>query len=288
MRGRQLRRLLLMCLIVAVSVACTNTQRAPVHTPRKDLDVPYVPTPQELVLAMLRLANVQRGDVLYDLGCGDGRIVITAAEKFGARGTGVDLDPQHIEEAEDYARQAGVARRVRFLVQDLFETDLHEATVVTIYLLPQVNIQLRPKLLRDLKPGTRVVSHAFDMDEWQPDREIETGGTLLYLWIIPAPVAGTWTWLPPGATEPYTLQLAQEFQHVNGTLQAYGRPTPLTDVTLVGDHLRFTAVPQEQGQPVPRQFDGRVQGNTIVGHITTPSAMTGPQQSWVAQRLSTE
>ena len=285
---RNLRYTLLMCLIAAMSVACANIVRAPVQTLQKELDVPYVPTSEDLVLAMLQLARVQRGDVLYDLGCGDGRIVIAAAQKFGARGTGVDLDPQRIQEAEDNARQAGVARRVRFLVQDLFETDLHDATIVTLYLLPQVNIQLRPKLLRDLKPGTRVVSHAFDMDEWQPDREVETGGTILYLWIIPAQVAGTWTWTPPGAPEAYTLQLAQAYQHVNGTLQSHGMATPLADIALVGDHVRFTATSQEQGQPVQLQFEGRVQGDTIVGHVTTPRTTAGPQQSWVAQRVSTQ
>jgi SAM-dependent methyltransferase len=284
MRWRSLRYLLLLCLIAVVSAACAGAQRAPVPTLQRQLDVPYVPTPPDLVLAMLHLARVTRDDVLYDLGCGDGRIVITAARQFGARGTGVDLDPQRIMEAEDNARQAGVTRRVRFLLQDLFKTDLRDATVVTLYLVPQVNLQLRPTLLRDLKPGTRVVSHAYDMDDWSPDRTVQTGGTTLYLWIIPAQVTGTWTWTPPGVAEAYTLQLAQHYQQVNGRLRMHGRDTPLTDVALVGDHLRFTALPRQQEQPVRLQFDGRVQGDTIVGQVTTPGAIAGAQQSWVAQR----
>lgn len=152
-------------------------------------DVPYVPTPQNVVDEMLTLANVSKNDVVYDLGCGDGRLVITAVKKFGARrGFGVDIDPQRIKESNDNARAAGVTDRVQFAVQDLFQTDFKDATVVTLYLLPEVNLRLRPKLLSDLKPGTRVVSHSFDMGDWKPDKAItvQPGGQRLYLWTIPA------------------------------------------------------------------------------------------------------
>jgi SAM-dependent methyltransferase len=242
----------------------------PKRTEERQLDVPYVSTPHEVVAEMLRLANVTRDDVVYDLGCGDGRIVIAAAQKYGAHGTGVDLDPQRIMEAEANARQARVETRVRFLQQDLFETDLRDATVVTLYLLPKVNLQLRPILLRDLRPGTRVVSHEFSMDDWRPDRSVHKEHSNIYLWIIPAQVAGLWAWTPPGATKPYTLRLTQQYQQVNGTLQANGIEMALTDVVLVGDHLRFTALPQGQTQPVWLAFDGRVQNNTLVGHVKTP------------------
>ena len=152
-------------------------------------DVPYVPTPQNVVDEMLTLANVTKDDVVYDLGCGDGRLVITAVKKFGAkRGFGVDIDPQRIEESNANAKAAGVTDRATFAVQDLFQTDFKEATVVTLYLLPEVNLRLRPKLLSDLKPGTRVVSHSFDMGDWKPDKAItvQPGGQRLYLWTIPA------------------------------------------------------------------------------------------------------
>ena len=151
-------------------------------------DVPYVPTPQNVVEEMLTLANVTKDDVVYDLGCGDGRLVITAVKKFGARrGFGVDIDPQRIEESNANAKAAGVTDRATFAVQDLFQTDFKDATVVTLYLLPEVNLRLRPKLLSDLKPGTRVVSHSFDMGDWKPQKAItvQPGGQRLYLWTIP-------------------------------------------------------------------------------------------------------
>ena len=138
---------------------------------------------------MLKLAGVTKKDVLYDLGCGDGRIVITAARQYGARGVGVDIDPQRIRESNENAKSAGVADRVKFLQQDLFETDLRDATVVTLYLLPSINLKLRPKLLDELKPGTRVVSHAFDMGDWKPDKEVKVPDTIgertIYLWVVP-------------------------------------------------------------------------------------------------------
>jgi tRNA A58 N-methylase Trm61 len=147
-------------------------------------DVPYVPTPPDVVETMLKLGNVHQGDVLFDLGCGDGRIVIMAAQKFGATGTGVDIDPERIKEANDNARQAGVTDRVHFLQENLFDADFHEATVVTLYLLPEVNIKLRPKLLKELKVGTRIVSHQFDMGDWKPDKQISMDWRTVYLYTV--------------------------------------------------------------------------------------------------------
>ena len=158
-------------------------------SPGIKLDAPYVSTPQPVVEAMLRLAAVRQGDMLYDLGCGDGRIVITAARSFGARGVGIDIDPRRIEEANAAARLAGVSGSVRFAVQDLFKTDFSEATVMALYLFPELNAKLLPKFRAELKPGTRVVSHQFGIGDWTPDR-IETAwsGTLdhqLFLWVVP-------------------------------------------------------------------------------------------------------
>lgn len=140
------------------------------------LDVPYLPTPQNVVEQMLKLANVNKGDILYDLGSGDGRVVIAAAQKFGTRGVGVELDPQRIQEANENAKKAGVTNRVQFLQQNLFQTDLRKATVVTLYLLPEINLKLRPKLLSQLKPGTRIVSHEFNMGEWKPQQVVKVLG----------------------------------------------------------------------------------------------------------------
>jgi ribosomal protein L11 methylase PrmA len=149
-----------------------------------------VPTPPEVVDAMLKTARVTNNDLLYDLGCGDGRIVIAAAKEYGARGVGIDIDPTRIKEAEANAAAAGVAGRVKFIQADLFETDLRPATVVTLYLLESLNLKLQPKLVTELMPGTRVVSHAFSMGPWTPDEELNVNGRRVYLWTIP-PKAGT-------------------------------------------------------------------------------------------------
>ena len=168
--------------------------------PKREPDVPYVPTTEPAVEAMLKLAEVKKSDIVYDLGCGDGRIVITAAKKYGARGVGIDINPQRISEANANLKKAGVENLVRFEENDLFLADFHEATVVTLFLLPNINLKLKPKLLEQLKPGTRVVSNTFDMGEWKAVKEFsvdddpndeDTGlSKRLYLWIIPEKDAG--------------------------------------------------------------------------------------------------
>jgi len=155
---------------------------APPSTPARLPDVIYVPTPEAVVTAMLEVARVTSNDIVYDLGCGDGRIVIAAAKKYGARGVGIDIDPQRLAEARANARSAGVADRVEFRQEDLFEADIREATVVTLYLLPSLNLKLLPKLQRDLRPGTRLVSHAFDMGDWTPEQHLEVDGRHVYFW----------------------------------------------------------------------------------------------------------
>lgn len=162
---------------------------APAQTPQPQIQInpPYVRTPDNVVAAMLKLAGVKKTDVVYDLGCGDGRIVIAAARDYGAHGVGIDIDPERIQEARDNARKAGVEALVKFQVKDLFDTDLHDATVVALYLLPDVNLRLRPKLLSELKPGARIVSHDFHMGDWKPDKQaLVDAGSKIYLWTVPA------------------------------------------------------------------------------------------------------
>ncbi|HSA90151.1 MAG TPA: class I SAM-dependent methyltransferase, partial [Burkholderiales bacterium] len=154
--------------------------------PAQQPDVIFVPTPHEVVDDMLRLAHVGKGDILYDLGSGDGRIAIAAAKKFGIRAVGIDIDPERIREANENARKAGVAHLVEFRQDDLFKADFREATVVTLYLLPDLNVKLRPRLWSELKPGTRIVSHQFDMGTWRPEKRLESNGRLVYFWTIPA------------------------------------------------------------------------------------------------------
>jgi len=167
-------------LLLAVNVTFLLAQDKPLREP----DVVFVPTPQEVVDEMLKVAKVGKSDVLYDLGCGDGRTVISAA-KLGARATGVDINPVRIKESEENAARQGMTGKVKFVLADLFEYNFNDATVVTLYLLPSLNVKLRPKLLK-LKPGTRIVSHDFDMGEWKPEQTIDLDGHTVYMWTVPA------------------------------------------------------------------------------------------------------
>jgi tRNA G37 N-methylase Trm5 len=176
-------RFLLLCFALVLALPAHAQQaQAQLRTP----DVIYVPTPPEVVDEMLSLAQVKKGDVLYDLGSGDGRIAVTAAKKFGIRAVGIDIDPDRIREAKENAKKAGVEKLVRFRNEDLFKADFREATVVTLYLLPDLNVKLRPRLWAELKPGTRVVSHQFDMADWKPEKTVELNGRTIYFWTIPA------------------------------------------------------------------------------------------------------
>ena len=167
----------LLAAVALLVVMPADAQRAP--------DVIYVPTPPDVVEDMLRLAEVKQGDVLYDLGSGDGRIPIAAARKYGIRAVGIDIDPERIWEAQQNARGAGVEQLVQFRREDLFKTNFREATVVTLYLLPELNLKLRPRLWAELRPGTRIVSHQFDMGDWKAEKKLETNGRVIYFWTIP-------------------------------------------------------------------------------------------------------
>ncbi|WP_224249327.1 SAM-dependent methyltransferase [Hyalangium gracile] len=189
-----MKRILFLLSLAVGTTALAQGNTAPLILPQPPVsveeaadapEVPFVPTPEDAVEQMLVLAGVGPRDIVYDLGSGDGRIVITAVKKYGARGVGVDIDPERIAEANENARTAGVSRRAEFRQGDLFDADIQDATVVTLYLLPTVNERLKPKLLAELKPGTRVVSHAFDMGDWKPAKEVEMNGRTLYLWIVP-------------------------------------------------------------------------------------------------------
>jgi len=169
-------------LVLIISSTVLSAQQS---VPPREADVGYVPTPQEVVNAMLKVANVGENDLVYDLGSGDGRIVITAAREYGARGVGIDINPRRIREARENALQNQVTDRVHFIEGDLFEADFSDATVVTLYLLSELNLKLRPKLLSELRPGTRVVSHAFSMGDWEPLEVLNVNGSTVYYWVIP-------------------------------------------------------------------------------------------------------
>ncbi len=244
---------------------------APAAVSEQDLDVPYVPTPRRVVAAMLDLAAVGPEDYLIDLGSGDGRIAVMAAQR-GARALGVDLDPDRVAEATLAAQTAGVSDRARFRRQDLFDTPLREANVVTMYLLPEVNLRLRPRLLTELKPGTRILSHNFTLGDWRPDATREIDASRIFFWIVPAVAAGEWLMEMPGGAS-HRLMLEQSFQDVSGTLDG----AALRDVRLSGRRLDFTA-------DLPggaRTFQGLVEDDGIVAD---PAAPAGAPSGWRARR----
>jgi hypothetical protein len=257
--------------------------------------VPYVPTPQEVVERMLEIAKVGPQDYLIDLGSGDGRIVVTAAKKYGARGFGVDLNPVRIKESIENAAKAGVSERAAFHQRDLFETDLGDATVITMYLLPRVNLELRPKLL-ELKPGTRIVSHDFSMDDWKADTYLELdvkekygnagGKSTIYFWVVPARVAGAWQWqlTVGGKPQAYEMVLEQKFQMISGTVRVGGRSVKLLDAKLRGDQVSVGFVAEVNGNPLKHEFSGRVAGNTIEGAVKLSGSRTQGQHDWNATR----
>lgn len=267
------RSLKLLGVFMALSVIAIQSPisqaQAPTNSGLINPAVPYVPTPEEVVMGMLELANVGREDTLYDLGSGDGRLVITAAQKFGAkRGVGVEINPGLVNQSNENARQAGVSDRVRFIEQDLFQTDFSEASVVTLYLLPKINLALRPKLLSNLKPGSRVVSHAFPMGDWKPDKRATINNRTAYLWIVPAAVAGTWTGTltsRSGQTLPYTLNLQQSFQNARATAEIAGTSISLPQIKLVGDRLTLEHQQKLKGQDIRVRVNAQVVQNTLTG-----------------------
>lgn len=241
--------------------------------PFGQLDVPFVPTPEEVVERMLKVANVQPSDYVIDLGSGDGRIAIAAVRDFGARGAlGIDIDPDRISEARANAEQANVDDRVKFQNQDLFETDFTKATVLTMYLLPDVNLKLRPKVL-NLTPGTRVVSHAFHMGDWESDAYERIGTRSVYLWIVPANVDGQWDISGPNGNVSITLE--QAFQNVQGSAQSKGQDAMPVNGQLRGADIHFSVGNGDTAQ----KYVGRVRGDTMVA-----VAETGAVQGWRASR----
>jgi len=234
-------------------------------------DVVWVPTPQELVNKMLNIAKVTPDDYVIDLGSGDGRTVITAA-KIGAKATGIEYNPDMVALSKENAKKEGVGDKAEFIQADLYETDLSKATVITMFLLPEINLKLRPKLL-DLRPGTRIVSNTFTMGEWEADQEVTTeenwnSWNTVYLWIIPAKVGGKWKL---GNEE---LDLTQEFQFVKGTLKKGARSVSITDGRIEGNSITFTAGNEK--------YSGTVGDKIIKGTVT--DASSGTNSDWIATR----
>jgi hypothetical protein len=266
------RRAALLALVLAGSTGCAEL-RARFPGP----DVLFIATPADVGVEMLKLASVSAQDVVFDLGSGDGRVVVAAARDFGARGVGVEIDAELVHTSRDAAYGAGVTDRATFLWQDLFVTDLRPATVVTLYLRDDVNLRLRPKLLRELAPGSRVVSHDFDMGDWRADRVLRVRGPnrnhTLYLWLVPADVAGMWR--TSVAERDAVLNLTQHYQAVGGTLSLDGRELPIQEAALRGDRLSFAAG--------TFAFSGRVSGDVIEGQAEERAGAAG--LTWTSRRV---
>jgi hypothetical protein len=248
-------------------------------------DVIWVPTPQALVDRMLDMAKLTPQDIHFDLGSGDGRTVITAAKR-GAQAVGVEFNPDMVKLSERAAAKEGVSARAKFINGDIFQTDFSHATVVTLYLLPSLNLKLRPTILK-MKPGTRVVSHAFSMDDWQPDLTDNVEGRTAYLWIVPAQVEGTWRWSVAGSGQKeYELTLRQQFQQVEGLVKLdNGKMGQLRNVKLNGDQISFS-IHEMAGVSgtIRRDYVGRVSGNSMQGTFKLPD--TGAEVKWTATRAN--
>jgi hypothetical protein len=239
-------------VVALVAATAANSQQQP------RLDVPYVPTPQEVVDRMLQLGKVRAGEFHIDLGSGDGRIAVTSAAKYGARSLGVDLNPVRIEEARANAKKAGVSDHALFELKNLFETEIGKADIVTMYLLPSVNIDLRPKILSDMWPGTRIVSHAFDMGDWQPDHRESVLGRTVLMWIVPARVEGRWS---VEGSHQFTATIQQRYQQISGSAEIGGKTVPLRDASLSGAEIGFAV----DINGMPYRFQGIVSGDRIDG-----------------------
>jgi protein-L-isoaspartate O-methyltransferase len=250
--------------------------------PALDVPTPYLPSTQVAVDEMLRLADIKASDVVVDLGSGDGRIVITAAKNFGARGFGVDIDEKLVAEANENARKAGVGDRAKFYHRDIFATDIREASVVTLYLLSSLVNKVRPKLLAELKPGARIVAHDYGIDGWTPDRTVSISKTY-YLYVVPAQVAGKWKLESTvgGAAREYEVDLTQQMQQIRGGARVTGGFLPLFEADLSGDRIRFVVVDDQQSH----HFEGRVNGLAMEGTVRTGVGRAQTESRWRATRI---
>lgn len=230
-------------------------------------DTPFASTPHKVVREMLKLADTGKEDVVYDLGSGDGRIVIAAARDFGARGVGIELDRELFKEGIKNAEKEKVDKKVKFIQEDFFETNLKEATVVTLYLLPEINDLLMPKLLKELKPGARIVSHMWGLGDWEPDKTLNAYGKTLYMWFVPANIDGQWhvTLKNKDGLKEYTLSIRQRYQKINAVLKDSKKRYEFTHTALYGNEINLYVSYAYEGKVAVVSMEGFVKGDVIEG-----------------------
>ena len=283
-------------LIAALYLPCAGVAHGAQDLPRTA--GPYVPTPQVIVDRMLQMAQVGPKDFVVDLGSGDGRMVRTAAKSLGASGFGVDIDGELVDLSNQTARREGIANRVTFYEQDVFKADIRKATVVTLYVLPDMMVGLRPKLLSELSPGTRIVSHDYHFREWHADNRVTFdvpekkemvgfSSTSLYLWIVPASVGGRWRVEYAGVKPagPVTLELHQAYQNVNGTALVGERKTELANVKVRADALEFSLDAGERAGGDRYLYRGKVTGDTMQGEVVWGTGIGARRYAWKAKRI---
>jgi len=288
MSGRQAMNRSVRWLAAILLIAALPVRAAELHP---HADVPFIPTPPGVVDTMLTMAGVGPRDFVIDLGSGDGRIIIAAAKKHGARGFGVEIDGALVSTARKEALRQGVADRVEFREQNLFITELDRATVLTVYLYHRLLMQLRPRMFEQLKPGARIVSHDFDMEHWRPDARVTVPvpdkpygppSSEVYLWIVPANAAGTWQWRSTaGTSADYEGALSQRFQMLEGKPLVGGRPGRLEEGKMRGDEIRFILTAEADGRMLRQEFSGRVSGDSISGKVKH----AGGESEWRATRI---
>lgn len=275
------------CVLLLVAYLLLLTGCAAPLRDNTSATVMFAPTPHETVNEMLRLAGVTKNDLVYDLGSGDGRIVIAAARDFGAQAVGVEIDPSLIRVSEENARIAGVSDQARFIEKDLFQVDLREATVVTLFLLPGLNEMLAPKLMKECRPGTRIVSHMHAIGEWQPDKTVRIGDSTIHLYVGPADVAGTWQLDISGAQEfsPLTLSIRQAFQKITATVAIKHKSVRLNDPRVEADRLTFVVAGNISGHNVRMAFSGIVRDNRAEGRVEVMGGPHAGTYQWTALRI---
>ena len=264
----KLSRILLSALLISgMNFAYATTPAAPSYTPvqgQAGKDVIWIPTPEGLIDKMLTAAKVTDKDKLFDLGAGDGIIAITAARKYGAQSVGIEYNPDMAQFARRKVAEAGMNDKVRIITGDIFQEDFSSATVVTLYLMPHLNMKLRPTLLK-MKPGTRVVSHAFTMGDWEPDETMSFNHTQGYFWVVPAQIDGSWV-MNGFDGGPIRVNLSQSFQNIGGTLTRGGQSFAMLGAKLRGDEVKFQFITPDRKV---HAFSGRVEGGRLTGKVVT-------------------